>query len=168
MDTPEPKPQEPVPGNIPPPPMMVMPAVTTRPASVTVIAIFFFLAAATELSSIMVLGKLPSILAVAAIMDSVVFFVVKLAVGIGLLRMQPWARMGAIYAMIARFVLGNLLTALELFSPLATGILTAPGVPPALIIAMSAVNSLFSIVIYAVVIFLLTRPDVKEAFGQGR
>jgi hypothetical protein len=86
---------------------------------------------------------------------------VLLALGIGLLMKQPWARSASVY--YAMFVIGFGVLSLVATIAVAAGAMSNP-MAIATIVA-SFVGLLFGAVYYGLMIYFLNKPEVKEAIG---
>ena len=136
-----------------------------RPTGVTILAVLFFIAGAFYASGTLVVGSrvlrplagllinpLAAIVVIVSLATTLVQAALFVAIGIGLLRLQNWARV----LLIVLIGLGFLTGARALATSGAHGIVSSPG--PALIVVVSGIGML----IY------LFRPHVKRAFGAAR
>ena len=91
-----------------------------------------------------------------------------LADGVGLLRLAPWARRFTVGVYVARFILGNLFVAWELYSPEFMGSITRVfGAMPSFFRPMVLIASIvLGLGFYVLMTILLYRPVVTHAFRE--
>lgn len=150
----------------PPPPLSPERVPATHPASVMVLAVLFLLAALLELTGFTRDKSTSDSMFYIFLADSAVFFCAKTVVGIGLLRMVPWARVAAMYTLIARFIFGNFLVWLMYFTPGGQAYLRAQAIPTWVTVGVLVVSTIGSIIYYTIAIIILTRPGIKAAFAR--
>ena len=145
----------------PPPAVAARPELRpARPASLIVISILFLIGGVSEL-----LGLAQStgskVWDIIGRVDSVLFFIVLTAIGIGLLLLKPWARTAAVYAIVMRFV-----TTLVFLVPNVPLITQGEVIPEALLIGILIGVMVMMGAYYGVLIYFLTRPYMKAAFAR--
>jgi hypothetical protein len=147
-----------LPGHLIPPPPLIPPSPVKRPVSVIVIALLFFIGAALECSGLFQPSHISSTMTTINHADSIVFMTLQILVGIGLLILHPAARTAAIVALVLRYL-----------TTIPEGIIEITGTPTVMFTAQLAtfvvVLSLMTIY-FSVLIFFLTRPYMKTAFGR--
>jgi len=179
-------PREPfeAPAQIPPPPPVQFSAggastQAGRPVAATVIGIVLLVFAGigliSEISNIVMLFIAKTASAVVqkdAVIHSAVIAAVtipaQVIIGIGLLRMRPWARKGAIVVLIALFVISAINTTLVFSQQDLTAGMPVEAAPYAngIMIGSVIIGLLFSLGINGLMIFFLTRPNVVQAFKE--
>jgi len=148
------------PTHIPPTPLLspeqcVTDSSTRLPASVIIIAILFIIGAVAELSGFFDKTIASPNMRYLNKLDSLVFAFANILTGLGLLQRRAMARVGAMYNLIARYVTEIPLTlwSLKAEHPTTTWSTTI-GV---------TFTFIFLAIYFAILLFFLNRPAVKEA-----
>jgi len=134
-----------------------------RLASAIVIGILFLVGSVFEVIGLVVPSTDPPLLLWINRVDCIIFAIILAVMGVGLLSMKPWARAGAIKAIVVRFILIIVLSLVELnFTP-AQPAFTSDSVRFTVYAVITAITALY----YGILIFFLTRPGVKAAFDES-
>jgi hypothetical protein len=147
-----------------------------RPTAVTAIGVLLLVFAAVGLFSAFVTVSaltslpraalpLPPAVMIFTLVTGVIGLVLEIVMGVALLRMLPWARKGTLITLIVLFVLS---VASTVATDLTIRIPNAPSPTAAHTAAIGGIvfGILFSLIIYGLMAFYLTRRDVVEAFGK--
>jgi hypothetical protein len=175
--TPAPQPGEP--SLLPPtPPSQYAPGFSTqapgrRPVAATVIAIVLLVFAAMNLLAFLPNKQSALDMRILSWSTAVLFIAGQVSVAIGLLQLRRWSRKATIFVMIGKFVLEHALTVyvlLQSFGEMQRIMSSTPGMPPSLLNFSLIAGMVFSVVfwgvVYGLMIFFLTRPNVVEAFDR--
>ncbi|HOS42803.1 MAG TPA: hypothetical protein PK794_03850, partial [Armatimonadota bacterium] len=100
-----------------PPPQVApgfAPSAPGRPVAATVIAIVLLVFAVLGLTAFIPqpIQVLPSVVRAVSLVISAISIALYITMGVGLLRMEPWARKGTIYTLIGLFIVGMATSAL--------------------------------------------------------
>ncbi|MHB9024413.1 MAG: hypothetical protein ACYC7E_09590 [Armatimonadota bacterium] len=171
----------------PPPPPLIqplynVPATPQRPTAATVIGVILIV-----LGGLSVLGIVMSMInlfvtlpatpgmdtpqmrqqLMMSLIASPTYMALYLVLGIGLLRMAPWARTGTIFVLPVLFVISTTIGTVNLLN---MNLPATPGIDPGMIRMITMVSYvfgiLFNLVMYGLFIFFLTRPNVVAAFER--
>jgi hypothetical protein len=170
------------------PPPFISPAVAQptaepqRPVAATFIGVVLLIFAFIGLASFifrliqmttgtLIPSPLPSWLSSLSMVIGVLSTVAQAIMGIGLLRVLPWARVGAIVTFVVLFVLSAVISILTVTNTNLPQMAmpnnpVTPSVMHGVLIGSMIFGLLFTAAIYGLMIYFLTRPNVVAAFAK--